>query len=1132
MGSGAKIILSLVIAAAAATAGVVVVVPALTPENATPASGSDNPGTSALPQEASDAEPVKTGNGAPPPEADPDVTAQGWENIPLTPRWSDEDSSKSPFNRLEQDGDDYFKAVPAPDGGIYLFVSGIMVSADTAYICAEHYDKNSDFVTSPDLGLKLLGFPPYVEKHRLRVFDVFKDGDDYYLAFVCWDRDDAVFLMKYDKNLNPLYKRPVFIDRGDCPSLVKADGNLYILYVNKYRDKDGELKIGMFRMTVVERQKKIDGADQFFVHKILREPLPLDEVKNAHYLTYPSVIYNPEREEFCLVYNAVKKKYLWGDPVVQVFDKDWKKKGSAVNLYDYFKEFREKEAHDSILPGIVLHNGEYFLVADGSFKLHKEKLPRNINALAVIKCDNSLKKLAAKSVYCKMADQNNKTESMRLQAGNIFNYDKGLAVVGSIPFNGAVLYKLDGDLNVISASLLNGGVPKKADLFVNPNDIERYPPKGILGCAQMLRIPVYNRGTKSADKPVNVEMYYQNKKVAAGTTEKPLRFAEGRFDVLTWAVPGEIQQEEIDVRIKIVPDEKTEEYSAANNAVTVSIPVWDKGMVRGYVCDGSLGIMNWRPVEGAKVTLSAPGCDAEAVADRRGYYEFERVPFGKYNLKVEKGNYNKLEEERNLEKERPVVTLRNEIDNHGTFEVQIEPAGAADKCEVMLSGCNFEDIDAELTETGKFAADVPAGDYRVKIKSPGFVPFENTSVKINLGQATSLTVTMEEATYSIVQGLVCDMYGDPIPNASITFKQTGWNDDEAEGPQYTTHTSETGRFRIELTGYKKEITRFKDDEGELHTLIERGEKIKGSVTWNVSAEAPNTPKHSARFSAKTGYEERYDIYLCDPDKAPKMVGTINSYVPWIAKATFPGYLNYPELNAFAWYGIYAIGLRVDYNPGNNNIIALHAGAQGLAYEMHAVSGKFPTSDKTKVPKGKGWKKWAKVARRVGSKLWELKSTLDEDNQNAENEVPSVSETVFDTAKDNLGPALFIPGVDKHKTSVRVDLIHIVGTSDEDDDTVLWSDKQQWFSHNSPDDGSPNTHIRQFKIPKGIDRKKVKVVVYLKIQKLLLDGQTPDGAVPFYTNQHIKVEWTPGNNKMKAYYVAEHEYLKTTGLSFE
>ena len=54
----------------------------------------------------------------------------------------------------------------------------------------------------------------------------------------------------------------------------------------------------------------------------------------------------------------------------------------------------------------------------------------------------------------------------------------------------------------------------------------------------------------------------------------------------------------------------------------------------------------------------------------------------------------------------------------------------------------------------------------------------------------------------------------------------------------------------------------------------------------------------------------------------------------------------------------------------------------------------------------------------------------------------------------------------------------------------------------------------------------------KLQKLLLDGRTPDGLVPFYTCQYIKLEWNPSNNTLRATYEAEYKYLQTVGLTFE
>gem|GEM_PF-5633574 len=1062
---------------------------------------------------------------------DADIIAPGWKDFPIVPEWGYDAFQKSPFERLgsEEGGADYFKAIPAPDGGIYLFISGLVVSSSNGNIYVEHYDKDLNFITSPDLGLHLLGFPPYVEKHSLALFDVLKDGENYYLAFDCWDHKHAVFLMKYDKDLKPLYRRPVFIDYGCSPALVKANSRIYVLYAYKYRDAKKKTRHGIFKMTVVETQHKIDGEERFFAHRIHREMLPLDTPKDALYPTAPHVVYNPAQKEFCLIYNAIKREYLWGDHIAQIFDANWKKKGPAVNLYDYFSEFREKERHDSVIPAVALHNGRYIFSTDGQFKFRKKGIPKEINSVAIIKCDKGLKKIAVRPIYGKMLEQNGRTKTLGLGASHIFNYGDGLAVIGSAAFGGALLYKLDGDLNVKSATVLKGGIPRKSDLFVNPCEIEKYPPRGILGCSQLLRIPVDNRGLATAKK-CNIEMYYQNKKVASGSIDSIIHFSHRVTAELKWTVPEKVQTKEIEVQIKLDPEKRNEEFTRANNTISVKLPVWDKGMVRGYVQDGSLGVIDWLPLESAKVTLTAPGYSKTSTTDRRGYYEFDRVPFGNYHVKIEKAGYNAVEDDRKLSKAIPVATVGDKLDNHGRFEVEVKPAKALKRCEVMLSGGKFSNIDAERGESGKFVADVPAGKYKVKIKSPGYVPCQNTDVQINLGRTTSIAVTLEEATYSIVSGRVCDMYGDPVPNTTITFRQAGWgNDDNAPQPQYATTSDETGKFTITLTGYRRKTVRYKDSNNKWRTKIERGDAIKGTVSWKISAVAPGKPAFSQQFSARAGYEETCNIYLCDPKDAPKNIGIINVYVPWTAEAHFPGFMNYPSMNAYAWYGIFAAGLRVDYNPKKDEILSLYTGVQGLAYEMHAVSGKITVKKKSS-PR-KGWKKWGKTAVKVGRKLIKLKKTL-EDEPESSNEVPTAFDTAFKTLRQNLGPTLFIPGVDKHKTSVRVDLIQIIGTDKNNKGRVLWSTKKQWFSHDSHDDEFPNSHIKEFKVPKGINRKKVKIVVYLKLQKLSLDGASPTGPVPFYTNQHIKIIWNPGNNKMNAHYVPEYEYLGITGLSFD
>lgn len=1052
-----------------------------------------------------------------------------WAGMPLLPRYAMEEADANAYTRPEDNTYDFFKAVPAPDGGIYLFVSAHTVGTSNCNIYVEHYDRDFNFVTSPDLGLHLLGFPPYVERHRVHLFGVIKSGENYFLAFTCWDRrTSTILLMKYDRDLKPLYKRPVFLDYGRAPALVEGGDRLHLLYLQNYKDQNKKNRIGIFRMEIYEENRRFEDKDNFIVHRLEKEMLPLEYDAASVGLVFPSAVYDPQQKEYCLVYSMIMKREIWGKHFAQMFDENWQKKGAPVSLFDRARQMGMLDRIDSIIPCVALRDGKYYFFTDGVLPLHKTGIPKFIRTAALLKADGALAHLAGKVLFCKMKNKADKIDTGRMSSCDLVSLEGGLAAVSAIGY-GAAICRFDADLNVTSAAVLTGGIPKKADLLVNASDIEKYPPRGILGCEQLIRVPVDNRGMRFTPQPVSVEMYYGNDKVGTAQIPRNLRFARRSYAEIKWTVPDNIQQQEIELRFKVDPDNTADDAFPGNNEFTIKMPVWDKGMVRGYLSDGSLSVIDWMPLDGAKVSLTAPGFGAEAVADARGYYEFDRVPFGNYHIKIQKDGYNPLEQDRELLKRFPVVTMRDSLNNHGRFEVTVQPPNAVNnQCEVLLTGGKFTDIDAEAIGGGKYAADVPAGKYRVRITSPGFLPCENTDAQVNLGQTTSLTVTLEEATFSIVRGYVCDEYGDPIVNAEVTFKQKGWQDGESERPAYTAHSDEVGNFRVELTGYEKKTVQYEDTDGKTKTRIERGDKVKGRVSWAVNASGSTGPKYSDEFSGRTGYEEYCEIALCEPDQAPRKVGALNGWVPWTAKADFPGFMLYPELHAGAWYGIYAMGIGSDYNPKKDEMLTLSLAVQGLAYEMHAVSGKFSSMSE---PKSTGWKKWGTYAWRVGSRLWKLKNYLEDEPQDS-NEVPTVFEELFETIKQNIGKTLFIPGVDKHSTSVRVDLIRVVSTSGDDKGEVLWSDDQQWYSHSSPDDEYPNSHLREFRLPRGINRKKAVVEVYVKIQKLLLDGRTPDGLVPFYTNQYIKMVFNPGNGDLKAYYEAEYNYLKITGLSFE
>jgi len=1061
---------------------------------------------------------LTAGGQTPPPPPEADVIAPGWQEFPSLPVFTHWDQDALDFRRISLEEYGLYKAVPAPDGGIYLFVNSLVSDGGSIYV--EQYDADLNFVTAPTLGLRLLG----ITTSKISAFDVVKSGDFYYVAVQCNVKSpNTIVLTKYDKDFNLVYSH--FIDVGWCPSIVVADGKVQVLYVQSVKINNQKTR-RLFAMTVIEAEHNIDGKKVLFVRKSEKTMLETDGPLSNPGPTYSAVAYNPTRKEFCVAYVVPDKSLeLEGKGYVQLYDEQWKSKGAAVSVYDNTKTLRGNDKVMSMVPSVTFLNNNYYVAIDQLANIRKTGIPWWTMCVGLLKMDKDLKLLGAEQVYGKMPVQGDPTRTGSVTLPYIFPYDNGLGLVANITHGSAVLYKMDAAMKVSSGTILKGGFPRAPDLFVDAATVQAWPPKGIMGAEQVIVVPVNNIGWKAGR--CTVSLYYEGNKVATQSITNPIPHGRARVVQLKWTVPDNLQQDNIDVQIKVEPGAGTTEYTLDNNTVTLTLPVWDKGIIRGYLCDGSLGAIDWFPLQGAKVTITAPGFTAEATTDKIGYYEFDRVPFGNCHIKIQRENYNTVEADRVLRKQFPVVTYRDKLNNHGTIEVTVAPDKAAGNCEVLFSSDKYDNIDTEKVG-GKYVADVPVGAYKVQINAPGFLRYTQENIEVNLGQTTSLSPTLEEATSALVHGSVCDEYGDPIGGASVTFVQDGWDDKNADCPRYTVQADETGNFTIELTGYEKKTEDYTDADGNVKTRIVRGDKMKGAVRWTVTTTAPKTPGHVDAFSGRTGYEEYCEIYLCDPAVAPKKIGVIQAYVPWTASANFPGYLTYPELNAYAWYGLFATGVTADYNPKRNELISLYVGVQGLAYEAHGVSGKFSSVSE---PKSTGWKKWGTYAWRVGSRLWKLKNTAEDEPEKGD-EVPTIFSTVCDVVKENVGKTLFIPGVDDHLTSVRVDLIQVLSTEADNKDAVLWSDNQQWYSHSSPNDEAPNTHLRDFRLPRGFFRNKTKVVVYLKLQKLGLDGQTPDGLVPFYTNQYIKLVWHPDSNDMKAYYVPEYTYRHVTGLDFE
>ena len=108
------------------------------------------------------------------------------------------------------------------------------------------------------------------------------------------------------------------------------------------------------------------------------------------------------------------------------------------------------------------------------------------------------------------------------------------------------------------------------------------------------------------------------------------------------------------MRIVVDPENATDDFMRENNTLTLKIPVWDKGLVQGYIQDGSIGRGQLAAAGGREGYADGDGLQRHCHGRQdRPLRVLSAWPYGDYHIKIEQPDYNTFEEDYTLAKRCP-----------------------------------------------------------------------------------------------------------------------------------------------------------------------------------------------------------------------------------------------------------------------------------------------------------------------------------------------------------------------------------------------------------------------------------------------------------------------------------------------
>ncbi|MBN1192865.1 MAG: carboxypeptidase regulatory-like domain-containing protein [Coriobacteriia bacterium] len=667
-------------------------------------------------------------------------------------------------------------------------------------------------------------------------------------------------------------------------------------------------------------------------------------------------------------------------------------------------------------------------------------------------------------------------------------------------------------------TVLEGGQPVLADVLPELNAFRTVPNKAICGAQAVFEGAVLNRGSRIA-RDVTVTVSVDGKEldtIELGSIEEGQRrsFAQG------WQVPPDLEAEQVEVVYEVHTE--TEQYTVDNDSASFEAEVRQKGVVFGRVYDVSRG----RDPEagplpglpGARVRIG----DRTVLTGSSGEFTVEDIEFGEYEVEITKEGYNPKATTIELTRTRPLRGLSVQLDDHGTLTLVVtDEAGAPlPGVDVWLQGYNRHDVTGE---NGTLTYSLSKGDYAFALQKRGYYAVPLQEATVILGEESSASVTMREATTAFVTGRVTDKYGRPIPGATLVVRNS--KNEVVAQPALDAE----GRFaELELTAKPSQTYRF-EAAGNGLTTTELLDVMGGDRSSIGIVLAP----------------ERGDLRLRQ---------AVEGYCSWMISAGFPGFMEIAAADMFVWYGNYTISVSTTHFTGTDELGGVDVSIEADNYESHATQTEIDFSSMADDPmelyetedfEGEGIEAWGKLFENLVDEHTEDLIEIGEgivDNVEAwvtgegndyvitgqgpelltwkeatgdllilpdyhSDDPEKYMQNQFDQIPLDFSIPLVFAGSSSQITDVRVDRVDVMNT--ETGDVYTLSDSV-WYSHEGTGD-IPHRNAKHFDFnTPDVEIGKVKVFVWITIQKY--SQGAPHGTC-FSQREKQVVIFEPGTREM-------------------
>ncbi len=334
----------------------------------------------------------------------------------------------------------------------------------------------------------------------------------------------------------------------------------------------------------------------------------------------------------------------------------------------------------------------------------------------------------------------------------------------------------------------------------------------------------------------------------------------------------------INFSVKVDPNNGIQESNENNNTagpvpLNVTIPS-AQGIV--YVSVKDSGSNN---VGGAAAVITAGGQQGTAVTDQTGYCSFYNVPFGAYEVVVNKNGYNEGRSyDEYLYDGNKYDYAHVYLDNKAQLTGRVTKSGGSGLAgvSVQAEGSSYASYKTTTDSSGNYTLKLPAGSYTVKYRKIGYA---KANENINLSTASSLTknITMNTTNKAYVYGTVYDQNGDPMSGMTVDAVNV------SKTVLVSTTTGADGNYYLEVP-----LT---------SASMDAGIQVSGRGLYAIQG-----------VFLDQGLEDRCDMSF---EPAPETTGEILSSVkskvsPWVECASMPGTMFNSDYEVKAIYGMFEL----------------------------------------------------------------------------------------------------------------------------------------------------------------------------------------------------------------------------------